>query len=67
MEIRVSSHGIAALLLQQHPDKPRTWMPVASWGYCIELLEKLESHILLELKILYEGAWKIGKFIAFSQ
>ena len=62
METRVSSRGIAALLLQQHPGKPRTWTPVASWGRCIELLEKIESHILLELKALCEGAWKMGEF-----
>ena len=42
-------------------------MPVASWGRCLELLEKMESHVLLELKALQEGAWKMGKFTAFSQ
>ena len=42
-------------------------MPVASWGRCLELLEKMESCILLELKALHEGAWKMGKFMAFSQ
>ena len=52
METRVSSRGIAALLLQQHPGKPRAWMPVASWGRCLEPLEKMESRILLELKAL---------------
>ena len=67
METRVSSCGIATLLLQQHPDKPRTWTPMASWGCCLEPLEKLESCILLELKALHEGAWKMGKFMAFSQ
>ena len=67
METRVSSHGIATLLLQQHLGKPRTWMPIASWGHCLELLEKIESRILLELKALQEGAWKMGKFMAFSQ
>ena len=67
METRVSSHGIAALLLQQHPGKPRTWMPVASWGCCLEPLEKMESRVLLELKALREGAWKMGEFMAFSQ
>ena len=36
METRVSSHGIAALLLQRHPGKPRTWTPVASWGRWIK-------------------------------
>ena len=42
-------------------------MPVASWGHYLELLEKLESHILLELWALLEGTWKIGEFTAFSQ
>ena len=42
-------------------------MPVASWGRCLEPLEKLESHVLLELKALHEGAWKMGLFLAFSQ
>ena len=36
METRVSSCGIATLLLQRHPGKPRTWMPIASWGHCLE-------------------------------
>ena len=42
-------------------------MPVASWGHCLEPLEKIESHILVELKMLYEGTWKMGKLTAFSQ
>ena len=67
METRVSSHGIATLLLQRHPGKPRTWMPIASWGHCIKPLEKMESCVLLELKALREGAWKMGEFTAFSQ
>ena len=67
METRVSSHGIATLLLQQYPGKPTTWMPIASWGHCLKPLEKMESHVLLELKALHEGAWKMGKFMAFSQ
>ena len=66
IEIRVSIKGIVIFLLQQHPDKLQTCMPVASWGYCLEPLEKLESHILLELKALHEGAWKMGKFMAFT-
>ena len=33
----------------------------------MEPLEKLESHILLELKALCEGSWKMGKFMVFSQ
>ena len=27
----------------------------------------MESRILLELKALHEGTWKMGKFMAFSQ
>ena len=42
-------------------------MPIASWGRCLEPLEKMESRVLLELKALHEGAWKMGKFTAFSQ
>ena len=66
METRVSSHGIAALLLQRHPGKPRTWTPIASWGCCLKPLEKMENCVLLELKALCESAWKMGKFTAFS-
>ena len=60
-------YGIATLLLQHHLNKPQTWTPIASWGHCLEPLEKLESHVLLELKALYKGAWKTGEFTAFSQ
>ena len=49
METKVFSHGIATLLLQRHQDKLQTWMPVASLGCCLELLE---SCVLLELKAL---------------
>ena len=55
MKTRVSSHGIVNLILHCHPDKLQTWMPMASWGYCLELLEKVESHLLLELKVLHWG------------
>ena len=40
---------------------------MVSWGHCLEPLEKLENHVLLELKALHEGAWKMGKFTVFSQ
>ena len=40
---------------------------MVSWGFCLELLEKLESHILLELKAPCKGAWKMGEFMVFSQ
>ena len=42
-------------------------MPIASWGRCLEPLEKMESHVLLKLKALREGTWKMGEFMAFSQ
>ena len=42
-------------------------MPMASWSHCLEPLEKLDSHVLLELKALYEGSRKMGEFTAFSQ
>ena len=67
METRVSSHSMAALLLQQHLGKPRTWMPIVSWGRCLKPLEKMESCVLLELKALREGACKMGEFTVFSQ
>ena len=36
-------------------------MPVASWGLLFRaMLEKMESHILLKLKVLREGTWKDG-------
>ena len=42
-------------------------MPIASWGCCLKPLEKMESRVLLELKALHEGTWKMGKFMVFSQ
>ena len=38
---------------------------MATWGHCLEALEQLDSHILLELKVLREGAYKLSEFIAF--
>ena len=40
---------------------------MVSWACCLEPLEKLESCVLLVLKALREGAWKMGEFMAFSQ
>ena len=40
---------------------------MASWEYCLEPLEKLKRYILLELKALHEGTWKMGEFMVFSQ
>ena len=42
-------------------------MPMASWGCNLEPLEKMESRVLLVLKALHEAAWKMCKFLAFSQ
>ena len=42
-------------------------MPMASLGHCLELMEKLDSCILLKLKALHEGAWKMGELMTFSQ
>jgi len=39
---------------------------VASWGRCLEVLEQTESRVLLELKALREGAWKLSEFTAFA-
>ena len=50
VETRVSSHDIATPLLWCYPDKPETWTPSASWDCYLEPLEKLVSHVLLELK-----------------
>ena len=39
---------------------------MASWDHCFEVQKKLESHVLLELKALGEGTWKMAKFMVFS-
>ena len=36
--------GIAVVLLQRHPERPREWAPVATWGHCLKALEQLESY-----------------------
>ena len=40
---------------------------MASWGYCLEPMEKLAIHILLELKTLHKGNWEVDTIMAFSQ
>ena len=40
---------------------------MASWGHCLEPMEKLEIYILLELKTLHKGNWKVDTIVAFSQ
>ena len=67
MEARVSMTGIAVILLQWHPEHAREWAPVATWGRCLEALEQLDSRILLELKALREGAYKLLEFTAFAK
>lgn len=65
MESRVCKSGLAVVLLQRHPERKLTWVPVASWGRCLELMEQTESRVVLELKALREGAWKLSEFTAF--
>ena len=36
------------------------------WGRCLEALNQLDSRILLELKALREGAYKLSEFTAFA-
>ena len=67
MEARVSMTGIAVILLQRHPDRAREWAPVATWGRCLEALEQSDSRVLLELKALREGAFKLAEFTAFAK
>ena len=65
METRVTRSGLAALLLQRDPEHKWRWLPVASWGRCLEVLEQSESAVMLELKILREASRKLGEFTAF--
>ena len=67
MEARVSMTGIAVILLQWHPERAREWVPVATWGRCLEALEQSDSRVLLELKVLQEGAFKLAEFTAFAK
>ena len=66
MESRVCRSGIAVVLVQRHPEHKLKWVPVASWGRPLELLEQAESKVVLELKALREGAWKLSEFTAFA-
>lgn len=67
MESQVHSTGIAVVLLQRNPEHRLRWNPVASWGRKLETLEQEESRVLLELKALREGSWKLNEFTAFAQ
>ena len=64
MEVHVTITGIAVVLLQRHPERPREWAPVATWGRCLEALKQSDSHVLLELKALCGGAYKLLEFTA---
>lgn len=39
---------------------------MASWGRCLDTLELEESRVLLELKALREGSWKLSEFTAYA-
>ena len=67
MEARVTITGIAVILLQRHLESPREWVLAAMWGHCLEAFEQLDSRILLELKVLREGAYKLSEFTAFAK
>ena len=60
MEACVTISGIVVVLLQQHREQPREWAPVATWGRCLEALKWLDSHILLEPKVLPKGAYDVS-------
>ena len=66
MEARIQKTGLAVVLLQRNPERRLQWLPVASWGRCLDALELEESRLLLELKALREGAWKLGEFTAYA-
>ena len=65
LETRVSTNGIAVLLLQKDPEHSRRWLPVSTWGRCLDVMELHESRVMLELKALREGCWKMAEFTAF--
>ena len=67
MEVRVNVTGIAVILHQRHPQHPREWAPVATWGCCLEALEPSNSCVLLELKVLHEADYKLSEFTAFAK
>ena len=58
MEALIRAAGLAVILLR--------WCPVASWGRTLDTLELEESQIVLELKAIRKGAWKLSEFTSFS-
>ena len=67
MESRISTKGIAVLILQRDPEHKRRWLPVASWGRRLETMEAQESRVILELKALREGAWKLAEYTVYHK
>ncbi len=67
MEARIRAAGLAVILLQRDPEHRLRWCPVASWGRTLDTLELEESRIVLELKALREGAWKLSEFTSFAR
>ena len=67
LESRVTTAGISVVLLQRDPNHVRRWLPVASWGRCLEATESGESGVMLELKAMREGAWKLQAYTAFHR
>ena len=65
-EPSVSREGIALLLLQRDPEHRLKWLPVASWGRCLDPLEQQDSRVLLELRALREGCWKLSEFTTYA-
>ena len=67
MEAHITTMGIMVILLQRHPEQPREWALVATWGCCLEALEQSDSRILLRLKALCKGAYKLLEFTVFTK
>ena len=40
---------------------------MATWGHCLKALEQSDSRVLLELKALREGAFKLTELTAFAK
>jgi hypothetical protein len=66
MESRVMPTGIAVILLQRNPEHRLRWLPVASWGRRLDTMELEDSRVLLELKALRQGCWKLNEFTAYT-
>jgi hypothetical protein len=58
--------GIAVVLLQRNPEHRLRWLPVASWGRRLDTMELEDSRVLLELKALREGCWKLNEYVSYS-